>query len=161
VSRPPELRPYRVAVYIVVGAFCAILFFQLIRSVGGELFGRALPDGRSRPATDSACLDDVSHLYTALAARVVEPPPGALSSEALAFEWERWSSRWEDELAAVRGRCNLGEAAQGVRYHLAVAADGLEELRREVSRSGQDTSAEARRVRQALAEARRNLGLRE
>ena len=149
--RPPEYRPYRVAVYLIFGAFSALLGFQLIRSVTADLFGRA--PRRDQPATAAACLDDLERLYASLSPGAVQPAPGA---ESPALDRDGWARRWEDDVAGVRERCNLEAPADAAHLSLAEALDGLEDLRRNQADSG----GQARRVRDSLAAARRSLGLR-
>ena len=155
--RDRALRPYRIAVYAVYGLVCAVLFVQLLRSVIGDLYGRPRPDAPQLSPT--ACLEDVERLYDQLSARAVQPAPGGLESEALSKEWDKWSRRWEDEVASVSGRCRLDSPADPATQSLADALDGIEDLRRRLSRSGEDASEDARRVKDALADARKQLGL--
>jgi hypothetical protein len=153
-ARPPEYRPYRLAVYALVGALTAVFLFQLVRSVTADLFGRPLPGGAERPATAAACLDDVDRLWASLSARAVQPAPHGLQGEQLAREWSDWVVRWEDEVREVSKRCSLDEPADDVREQLAAALEHLENLRRALSASGAGASEEARKVKDALASAR-------
>ena len=157
-ARDPTLKPYRVALYVVYAGFCALLFAQLLRSVAGDLYG-----GKGAPpaqASATACLEGVDRLYAQLSARAVQPAPGGLEEGGLAREWDLWTRRWEEEVARVSERCRLGEGSDPALQQLALAVDGLEELRRDLSRSGESASADARQVKDALAEARKLLGLR-
>lgn len=156
--RPPELRPYRIAIYVAYGVIVGFLGVLLIRSVVGDLFGRARPGAPK--VTAAACLDEMERLFGALAARAVHPAPGGLDSDALAREWDRWSRRWEDDVARVSARCHLDAPADPATAHLATALDGLENLRRALTSSSDEASREARRIREALGAARRSLGLR-
>jgi hypothetical protein len=156
-ARDPTLRPYRVGLYVVYGLFCAVLFVQLLRSVASDLYGHAPPAAPQASAT--ACLEDVDRLYAQLSARAVQPAPGGLESGALAREWDLWTRRWEEEVARVSSRCELDHARDPARQQLAAAVDALEELRRDLSRSGESAADEARRVKDALAQARTLLGL--
>jgi hypothetical protein len=153
VPRDPALRNYRVALYCAYAAFCGVLFFQLIRSVVGDVYGRRLPNAPQQSAT--ACLEEVERLYAQISARAVQPAPGGLEGDALSREWDTWSRRWEDELARVSGMCQLGDGAAG--RALSDALDGIEELRRRLSRSGEEAAEDARRVKDALAQARKEL----
>ena len=156
--RPPELRPYRIAVYAAFGVVCAVLFFQLIRSVWGDLYGRpAFAAVQQRPSTTMACLEDLDRLYHQLAARAVMPAPRGLDQGLQAREWDLWARRWEQEIEVVSASCGLSSAKDPVRADLAAAIEALEDLRRELSRSGEQTSEEARRVRDALGAAREKL----
>jgi len=155
VPRDPALKPYRIAMYCLFGAVCAFLFFQLIRSVVSDLYGR-------RPAVAAeenaaACLEDVERLYGQISARAVQPAPGGLEGGALAREWDAWVRRWEEEVDLVSTRCRLGSGDDNALRALADALDGIEELRRRLSRSGADAAEEARRVKDALTQARREL----
>jgi hypothetical protein len=155
-ARDPTLRNYRIALYVAFGFFCAVLFFLLVRSVASDLYGHAPP---SVPrASAAACLEDVDRLYAQLSARAVQPAPGGLEGGSLAREWDLWTRRWEDEVARVGARCKLDDDPDPALRQLAAALDGLEELRRNLSRSGESASAEARQVKDALAQARKLLG---
>ena len=151
-TRDPALRPYRVAVYVVYGAICLFIFVQLLRSVIGDLYGARPPSGpRQSPM---ACLEDVEQLYDQLSARAVQPAPAGLESDQLSREWDTWSRRWEQSLASVSERCGLDDPSSPVQQKLASALDGVEELRRRLSRSGEEAASEARQVRNSLDEAR-------
>jgi hypothetical protein len=155
VPRDLALRPYRIGVYCAYGFVCALLFLQLIRSVVGDLYGhRRAAAAQENPA---ACLDDVERLYAQISARAVQPAPGGLEGGALAREWDAWVRRWEEDVDTVSQRCRLGSAGDGAARALSEALDGIEELRRRLSRSGADAAEEARRVKEALAQARREL----
>ena len=156
-ARDPAFRTYRIALYCVFGAFCAVLFYLLVRSVASDLYGHSPPAVPRASAT--ACLDDVDRLYAQLSARAVQPAPGGLEGGALAREWDLWTRRWEEEVAKVGARCKLDEDGDPALRHLAAAVDGLEELRRDLSRSGESASEEARQVKDSLAQARKLLGL--
>ena len=154
-SRDPALRNYRVAVYSAYGVVVAAFFLQLVRSVVGDVYGRR---GRTEVTrSPTACLDDVERLYAQISARAVQPAPGGLGGDALSREWDAWSRRWEDDVERVGERCRL-EGPVG--KALGDALDGVEELRRRLSRSGEDAAEDARRVKEALAEARRELRVR-
>src|SRR5258708_3863300 len=88
VARDPALRPYRIAVYVVYGLFCAVFFALLLRSIVGDLYGHR-PSGVA-PESPTAC---------------------------------------------------------------------LEELRGRLSRTGEETAEDARRVKESLAQARKALGV--
>jgi hypothetical protein len=155
VARDPATRPYRIAMYVAYALFAGVLFVQLVRSVVSDLYGQA---PRAEPAqTPLACLEDVDRLYAQLAAHAVQPAPGGLEPGALSREWDAWTRRWEDDVASVRERCSLDDASDPPRRHLARAVSGLEELRRELSRSGEDAANEARSVKDELAAARSEL----
>lgn len=159
--RPLELRPYRSAVYAAFGVVCAVLFFQLIRSVSNDLYGRpAFAAVQRPPSTPIACLEDLDRLYQQLAARAVMPAPRGLDQGLQAREWDLWARRWEAEIEGVSNSCGLSGAKDPVWADLAAAIEALEDLRRELSRSGEQTSEEARRVRDALASAREKLARR-
>jgi hypothetical protein len=154
-DRDPAFRWYRIAVYAAYGLVALVLFVQLLRSVASDLYGRRQP---AEPAqTTLACLEDVDRLYAQLSARAVQPAPGGLEGGALSREWDAWTRRWEDDVARVRDRCSLDGAREPARRHLGRAVSGLEELRRELSRSGEDAANEARGVKDALAAARSEL----
>lgn len=154
--RDPALKRYRIAVYLLYGLACAALFLQLFRSVIGDLYGRrAVSEAQ---ATPTACLEDVERLYAQLSARALQPAPMGLESKELSREWDSWSRRWEEELDRVGRRCRLEQT--GAQKALSRALEGIEELRRRLSRSGEDAAENAREVKESLAEARRQLGLR-
>ncbi len=155
--RDPALKPYRVATYLAYGLFCALLFFVLLRSVIGDLYGRRTVT--EKQASPTACLEDVERLYSELSARAVQPAPGGLETNQLSREWDSWSRRWESEVDRVSQRCQLDAPADTAGRSLATALEGIEELRRRLSRSGEDASANARQVKESLAEARRQLGM--
>jgi hypothetical protein len=156
-ARDPTLRPYRVALYVVFGAFCAVLFWQLLRSVASDIYGHPPPAAPQASAT--ACLEDVDRLYAQLAARAVQPAPGGLEGGSLARELDLWTRRWEAEVARVSSLCELDHARDPARRRLAAAVDALEELRRDLALSGESTAGQARQVKEALTEARQMLGL--
>ncbi len=155
--RDPALRPYRYAVYAAYALCCGFLFVQLLRSVMGDLYGRR-PVSEAQ-ASPTACLEDVERLYAELSARAVQPAPFGLESNELSREWDVWSRRWEEELERVGQRCRLQQSSEPARRALADALDGIEEMRRRLSRSGEDAAEDARQVKQSLAEARRQLKL--
>jgi hypothetical protein len=154
VPRDPALKPYRIALYAAYGLICAVLVFQLLRSVVGDLYGRRPAQAGAQSPT--ACLEDLTRLYDQLSARALQPAPGGLESGALAREWDAWSRRWEDEVQAASVGCQL-ESAGPARAALSEALDGIEELRRRLSRSGEDAAEDARRVKESLAQARKQL----
>lgn len=155
--RDPALKRYRVAVYAAYVLVCAALFFQLFRSVIGDLYGRrAVSEAQASPM---ACLDDVERLYAQLSARAVQPAPLGLESKELSREWDAWSRRWEDELERVGRRCRLEQSGASARQALASALEGIEELRRRLSRSGVDAAENARQVKESILEVRRQLGV--
>jgi hypothetical protein len=147
--------PYRVATYAVYGLFAGALFFQLVRSIASDLYGRSPPAGP--PKTPLACIEEVDRLYGQLSARAVLPAPGGLESGALAREWDAWTRRWEEDVEQVSKRCGLSNPVDATGRALSQAVDGLEALRRELSRSGADAADEARQVKDALAAARAQL----
>lgn len=155
--RPPEFKKHRVAVYVAYGVICAVVFSQLIRSVFGDLYGRPASVD-TRPATPQLCLDEVERLSQQLVARAALPVAGGgqLEQRAGEFEqeWDRWARRWETEVAAISDRCKLASADAPALQDLASALESLEDLRRELARSGEQTAATARKAREALAAAR-------
>ena len=153
--RDPSLKPYRIAIYCAYGLACAFLFARILRSVVGDLYGRRLETATQQSPT--ACLEDIERLYGQISARAVQPAPGGLEGGALAREWDAWSRRWEDEVDGVNQRCRLGSGAEPGSRALGEALDGIEELRRRLFRSGAESAEEARRVKEALAQARREL----
>jgi hypothetical protein len=157
VPRDPALKPYRVAVYVAYGLTCSFIFFVLLRSVIGDLYGR--PAVTVQQASPTACLEDVERLYSELSARAVQPAPGGIEAGNLSREWDSWSRRWEREIDTVSLRCHLDSPDSAAARALADALDGIEELRRRLSRSGEDASEDARQVKESLAEARKQLGL--
>jgi len=106
VPRDPALKPYRIALYCVYGAACAVLFLQLVRSVVGDLYGRRRDAVVQQSPT--ACLEDVERLYGQLSARAMQPAPGGLEGGALAREWDAWSRRWQDEVDRVERAVRIG-----------------------------------------------------
>lgn len=157
-ARDPAFKKHRIAVYALYGAFAALLFTQLFRSVIGDLYGRRTASaGQVSPM---ACLDDVERLYDQLSARAVQPAPRGLESDALAREWDAWSRRWEDEVQSVSERCQLDEPKSPALVQLSNALDRIEELRRRLSRSGVDAADDARQVKEALSTARELLRMR-
>lgn len=156
-ARDPELRPYRLAVYFAYGLACGFVFVQLTRSVIGDLYGRRSVS--ETQASPTACLEDVERLYEELSARAVQPAPGGLESNQLSSEWDAWSRRWEDQIDRVSQGCQLDSSRDPARRALSDALEGIEGLRRRLTRSGEDASADARQVKESLAEARRQLHL--
>ena len=142
---------------LLYGLFCGFIFFVMLRSVIGDLYGRRTVT--EKQASPTSCLEDVERLYSELSARAVQPAPGGLESNQLSREWDSWSRRWESEVDRVSQRCQLNAPDGASGRALSVALDGIEELRRRLSRSGEDASADARQVKESLAEARRQLGL--
>ena len=57
-------------------------------------------------------------------------------------------------------RCRLASDSEAASSAIADALDGIEELRRRLSQSGAEASEEARRVKDALARARKELKVR-
>jgi len=157
VARDPALKPYRIAVYCAYGLFCGLLFTQLLRSVIGDLYGRTLVSAEQESPT--ACLEDLQRLWDQLSARAVQPAPLGIESNALSREWDDWSRRWEDEVESVSVRCKLDSPTDPASQALAEALDAIEDLRRRLTRSGEDASQDARRVKDSLADARKQLGL--
>ena len=145
------------ATYLAYGLFCALLFFVLLRSVIGDLYGRR--PVTAEQASPTSCLEDLERLYSELSARAVQPAPGGLESNQLSREWDSWARRWESEVERVSQRCQLDAPAVPAGRALGDALEGIEELRRRLSRSGEDASANARQVKESLAEARRQLGM--
>jgi len=156
-ARDPTLRPYRVALYAVYGAFCAVLFVQLLRSVASDIYGHPPPALPQASAT--ACLEDVDRLYAQLAARAVQPAPGGLEGGALAREWDLWTRRWEADVALLRTRCELGQPEAAAYQLLATAVDALAALRRDLGLNRGSTAGRARLVKEALTQARQILAL--
>ena len=72
----------------------------------------------------------------------------------MAREWDDWTRRWEEDVEQVSERCGLSNPVDATGRALSQAVDGLEALRRELSRSGADAADEARRVKDALTAAR-------
>lgn len=156
--REPALKPYRLFVYSVYGLICSALFVQLIRSVVGDLYGRRIAVAARQ--SEAACLEDLQRLYDQLSARAVEPAPRGLETGQLSREWDTWSRRWEAEVAQVSNRCRLDSPSTPASRSMADALDGIEDLRRRLSRSGEESSEDARRVKEALAAAKSELKLR-
>lgn len=138
--------------YAVYGLVVTVLFFQLVRSVASDLYGHTPPAGP--PKTPLACVDEVDRLYGQLSARAVQPAPGGLEGGALSREWDAWTRRWEEDVAEVSDRCGLSDPKDAAGRALAQAVEGLEDLRRQLSRSGEDAASEAREVKDALTAAR-------
>jgi hypothetical protein len=130
---------------------------QLLRSVMGDLYGRRAAEAAQQ--TPTACLEEMERLYGELSARAVQPAPRGLESGALAREWDSWSRRWEADIDRVSTQCKLDESNDPSSVALSDALDGIEELRRRLSRSGEESSEEARQVKESLAQARKLLGL--
>ena len=145
------------AMYLGYGLFCGFIFFVLLRSVIGDLYGRRAVTGKQ--ASPTSCLEDVERLYSELSSRAVQPAPGGLETNQLSREWDSWSRRWEEEVDGVSQRCQLAAPTDAAGRSLALALEGIEELRRHLSRSGESASADARQVKESLAEARRQLGM--
>src|ERR1700693_3765556 len=141
--------------YCIFGITCSFLFVLLLRSVVGDLYGRR-PPAAAQP-NPTACLEDVERLYAQISARAVQPAPGGLEGGALAREWDEGTRRWEDEVDRVSQRCALDRSDDPASRSLSEALDGVEELRRRLSRSGAETAEDARRVKEALTRARREL----
>ena len=156
--RDPALKPYRLFVYLVYGLICTVLFGQLLRSVIGDLYGRRPPNAAQE--TPAACLEDVQRLYDQLSARAVQPAPRGLESGKLAEEWDQWARRWEDEVARVSLACKLDVPESAAMRSLSEALDGIEDVRRRLSRPGEDSAENARRVKEALDAAREQLKMR-
>jgi hypothetical protein len=134
-----------------------VLFGQLLRSVMGDLYGRRAPEVAQQ--TPTACLEEMERLYGELSARAVQPAPLGLESGALSREWDTWSRRWESEVDRVSLQCRLDSNTDPASSALSDALDSIEELRRRLSRSGEEASEEARQVKESLAQARKLLGL--
>jgi hypothetical protein len=147
--------PYRVAVYAAYGLVATALFVQLVRSVASDLYGHSPPVGPRK--TPLACLEEVDRLYAQLSARAVQPAPGGLESGGLAREWDDWTRRWEEDVDEVSDRCGLSDPADAPGRSLAQAVEGLEALRRDLSRNGADAANEARQVKDSLTAARAQL----
>lgn len=145
------------AAYVAYGLICGFIFFVLLRSVIGDLYGR--PPITVAKTSPTACLEDVERLYSELSARAVQPAPGGLEGGQLSREWDTWSRRWESQVDTVSQRCQLDSPETPAGRALSDALDGIEELRRRLSRSGEDASEDARQVKESLAAARRQLGL--
>ena len=150
--RPPEFRNYRVATYCAYALVAGVLFFQLIHGVAGDLYGRGAPEGAA--LSPAACVDELDGLYAQLAARAVEPGPRGVNQGELAREWDVWSSRWESQLDALAQRCRLSTSSDPAMSDLADAQEALEDLRRDLGRSGDEISSEAGRAQAALGAAR-------
>jgi hypothetical protein len=158
VPREPALKPYRIFVYSVYGLICMLLFVQLVRSVVRDLYGG--PAAVAARQSEAACLEDLQRLYEQLSARATDPAPRSLESGQLAREWDGWSRRWEANVAQVSSSCRLDSPATPASRAMAEALDGIEDLRRRLSRSGEEASEDARRVKEALAAAKAALKLR-
>lgn len=154
-ARPPELRPYRFAVYTAFALVCGLTFYVLVHSVAADLYGRA--SGKLPATTPLSCLEDLERLYAQVSARAVQPAPRGLDTGVLSREWDQWSARWQDELDRVSQRCGLDDPRDPAVADLATAREGLDNLRRELSRSGESISEEAGLVKESLAAARPKL----
>src|SRR3954462_1274846 len=141
--------------YCIYGAVCAALFFLLVRSVVSDLYGRRDDAGARQSPT--ACLEGIERLYGQISARAVQPAPGGVEGGALVREWDEWSRRWQDEVDRVSARCRLGSESEPGSRALGNALDGIEEPRRRLERSGADAAEEARRVKDALTQARNEM----
>jgi len=141
----------------VYGLACSFLFLQLLRSVMGDLYGKR-PISLTQ-VSETACLEDVERLYAQLSARALEPAPFGLESNQLSREWDIWSRGWENEVDRVSQRCKLESPDGPARRALSDALGGIEELRRRLSRSGEDAAEDVRLVKESIAEARRQLQL--
>jgi hypothetical protein len=157
VARDPALRPYRIFVYGVYGLVCLFLFVQLLRSVVGDLYGHHPGDVPQESPT--TCLEEMERLYGELSARAVQPAPRGLESGALSREWDAWSRRWEEDIEGLSRRCRLEDAADPASASLADALEGIEDIRRRLERTGEDAAGDARRVKEAFATARKQLGM--
>jgi hypothetical protein len=157
-ARPPELIAYRLSVYAAYGLVCALLFGLLFRSIFGDLYPGGTPSlPEAAPASPASCPEDVDRLYGQLAARAVQPAARGLDHGLLATEWDQWIRRWETQVSSVSARCGLDHAQGGSASELARALDSLEDLRRELSRCGEQSAEEVARIRDALAAARAHL----
>ena len=147
--------------YVAYGVVCVIVFFQLIRSVFADLYGRR-PSPDDRPVTPHVCLEEVERLSLQLGARAALLAPGAPGHEEHPGdqdqEWDRWARRWEVEVTAVSQRCKLSNTEVPALQDLATALKALEDLRRDLARSGEQTAATARKASKALAAARARIG---
>jgi hypothetical protein len=157
VARDPALKPYRIFVYLIYGVVCAALVVQLLRSVVSDLYGHRPAAGAQESPT--TCLEEMERLYGELSARAVQPAPRGLESGALSREWDAWSRRWETDIEGVSLRCRLDNPPDAASASLADALDGIEEIRRRLSRTGEDAAADARRVKEDFTAARKQLGL--
>jgi hypothetical protein len=142
----------------VYGLICFVLFGQLLRSVVADLYGARATNKAQQ--SEPACLEDVQRLYDQLSARATQPAPKSLENGQLAREWDTWSRRWEDEVATVSSRCQLEAPTSPASRSMADALEGIEELRRRIARSGEETSEEARQVKESLDAAKSHLKLR-
>jgi len=136
-----------------------VLFGQLLRSVVSDLYGGRTASS-AQQQSEPACLEDLQRLYDQLSARATQPAPKSLENGQLAIEWDTWSRRWEDEVATVSAACRLEAPSTAASRSMAEALEGIEELRRRISRSGEETSEEARQVKEALDSAKAQLKLR-
>ena len=153
--RDPALKPYRLFVYVVYGLICCVLFVQLLRSVIGDLYGRRPPNAPQE--SPAACVEDVQRLYDQLSARAAQPAPRGLENGKLAEEWDQWARRWEDEVVRVSLACRLEVPENAAMQSLGDALDGIEDVRRRLSRTGEDAAENARRVKESLDTAREQL----
>lgn len=138
---PPELRPYRVAVYVVFVAFTLTFIFQVARSIFTDLYpGRASSASLARvTVTDCAnSLGKLSRQLDAWSGSSVEPRGG--------HDWSGFTRTFEEQFGRFQTRC-IDHAPLGTNQELADAlsnaADKLDAVRAHLSRCG-DTGREDR-----------------
>jgi hypothetical protein len=149
VKHPPELRPYRVAMYAIAGA--AVLWFIgcIIWSVHRGT-ARAAPS--DAPASAAACADQLDAMSRDLAAR-------AAASDG--HDWSDFSAAFEPRVAAFQARCveaPPADASPAFRASVREAAEAIEDMRAHLSRCGEEADKSRASVGAAIEKVRAAAG---
>ncbi len=164
-ARDPRYRPYRFALWAFYFALIAISSGAVVVSVVRNLRGPHRPPATGALPTRAAmrvCLTELEGLAREQNARAWRLGEEVGHGDAIA-RWNGWSRDWEQRVGDLSDRCRLdagGPEPEGfaARDELARARDALLALHRayraQVNRFGQDDEDLARRVADALREAR-------
>lgn len=148
-GRPPEYRPYRVALYAIFLAFTLTFIGLVIRSVWMDLFLRDPVTGLvGASPSPTACIAELETLYRKLDSRLNLP-----ITPAAERDWDTFSREFEDRLNQIEARCvNQSYETQRTDVTVAIhdAAEKLDALRLHLSRCGEEGERERLVVVQAL-----------
>jgi hypothetical protein len=152
-THPPELRPYRVAIYILFSLFTFTFIGSVIRSVWMDLYGRPPTPVVSQLSAEH-CADEIDALHRDLDARMSMPltPRTAKNREKFEQEWDRFTRAFEDRLHRVQTDCvdqGAGGMSAAVHDAMSTSVERLDTLRQHLARCGQD----GERERESLAAA--------
>lgn len=152
VARPPEYRPFRIALYVLYGVVVTLLCGLLLRGVIADLYLRPLKAGIEPRPPARVCVEDLDRLYRQLAARLGGAPALPLgNAEAAQRELDAWERAWDDDVNAFGARCTGTSAA------IDVALERIEDLRRHLARCGDEGRDGDAEVRLSLELARREV----